>query len=487
MKELEDYKYALDQIAIVAVTDANGIITYANDNFCKISKYTKEELIGQDHCIINSGHHPKDYFKELWATIKAGKVWKGQLKNKAKDGSEYWVEMTIVPFLNEEGIPYQYLAIRTNISPLKEANEALLKSHKKVSDFKYALDAAAIVAITDAEGTLLFVNTNFCAVSKYQRDALVGQQLSLLNSGHHSKTFIKTLWETIGSGTIWRGEFKNKAQDGAYYWVQTTIVPFLDENGQPWQYMSIQQDITEKKNAEERLLANAEALAHKNKQLIDFCNIVSHNLRAPLINITMLVDFLEESTDPEEQQELLTKIKPVTTHLMDVFNELVESLQVQQDKDLALDKIDINSTLRKVLLGFETQINEYDAEVILEIEAAPTLYCPQKYMESICNNLLSNALKYRSPHRNPTIRIKTEKIEKGVRLAVHDNGLGIDLTLHQNNLFKIRKTFHAHPDAKGFGLFMTKAQVEAIDGKIWAESYPDKGSTFYVEFKNPLQ
>ncbi len=260
LKEVADQKFALDQHAIVATTDVQGTITYVNDKFCAISKYPREELLGQNHRILNSGYHSKEFFQRMYRIIANGQVWRGEICNRAKDGWIYWVDTTIVPFAGEDGKPRQYVAIRADITERKRAEEALRESLatskvalKDLADQKFALDQHAIVATTDVQGTITYVNDKFCAISKYSRQELVGQNHRILNSGHHPTEFFRQMYHTIANGEVWRDEVCNRAKDGSIYWVDTTVVPFLDAYGKPRQYMAIRADITERKQAEEVL------------------------------------------------------------------------------------------------------------------------------------------------------------------------------------------------------------------------------------------
>lgn len=236
-------------------------------------------------------------------------------------------------------------------------------------------------------------------------------------------------------------------------------------------------------DANEKIRTNAELLEHQNTQLTDFCNIVSHNLRSPLVNMSMLVSFIEKSKNGDDKKLLIEKLKPVINNLTETFNELVESLQVRQDKEIKSENVGLTETTKKILEGLEGEIMKSQAEIETDFSEAPVIRYPPQYLTSILHNLVSNAIKYRSPDRKAVIKIKSGWSAGNILLTVADNGLGIDLVKHRDKIFKIRKIFHEHPDAKGFGLYITKTQVETMGDKIWLESQPDKGSTFFVEFK----
>lgn len=238
------------------------------------------------------------------------------------------------------------------------------------------------------------------------------------------------------------------------------------------------------KEANELIQKNNDFLLFQKKQLEDFCNIISHNLRGPLVNIGLLVDLLSKSNQPADQELFRDKLNISVNNLNEIFNELVESLQVQKDTEIEFERLILKNHIQKALDGLQGEINKSQATFELLLDEAPEIYFPSKYLTSILHNLISNTLKYQSPERVPVVKIQTRKNREKIILSVSDNGLGIDLKQHANNLFKIRKVFHQLPNSKGFGLFITKSQIEAMGGRIWAESAPGEGSTFFVEFTN---
>ena len=223
-----------------------------------------------------------------------------------------------------------------------------------------------------------------------------------------------------------------------------------------------------------------EQLSFRNAQLIDFCNIVTHNLRGPLHNMSLLVDFVADANDLQEQLELVSKLKPVIGGLKTTFDELVETIQVKQNTEIKSEMVELHDCLKKTMNGLEMEMILAKAQIAVDFTQAPEVFFPPKYIASIFYNLLSNSLKYRSPVRDLKINVATTRKDGVVTLTFADNGLGIDLVKYHDQVFEIGKVFHCHENAKGLGLYMTKTQVEVMGGKISVESEVDKGATFIV-------
>jgi PAS domain S-box-containing protein len=492
-KELSDYKHALDQSSIIAITDQKGIIKHVNDNFCKISKYTPEELIGQDHKIINSGYHPKEFIKNLWITIANGKIWKGELKNSAKDGTIYWVDTTIVPFLDENGKPFQYLAIRTDITEQKKVEHQLQKSE---TFNKGVLSSITLhIAVIDESGTLMSVNEAWVNFANKNGATSLKRISTGSNYFDVCRQAIKdgdTIAEMALTGI--QSVFKKEKQ---YFEME---YPCHSPQQQRWfilratnlgsdtnQIVLSHQDITKQKQLlirEEKLL---EDIVQRNKNLEQFSYIISHNLRLPVANILGLISLLDEEDIPTETVDYINKSINLSANKLDeIIKDLNDILQAKNNINERKELVNFSNLVSDICVSIETLIKKKNAIITYEFAEAEEMMTIKSYLYSIFYNLISNSLKYRQHDIPSVIEIKSKVENNKVILLFKDNGMGIDLKKENNAVFGLYKRFHTkYAEGKGIGLFMVKTQVEAIGGSIGIKSEVNKGSEFRIEFPLP--
>ena len=226
-----------------------------------------------------------------------------------------------------------------------------------------------------------------------------------------------------------------------------------------------------------------EKLTQQNKNLADFAYITSHNLRSPVSNLNTLLSLYETEEDPAEKEMLFSKFGIVINHLTSTLNELIEALKVKVNTDVELETLSFEDCFNKTVEIIAGKILQHQVTITSDFSKVNEMEYNKEYLESIFLNLIGNAIKYRSPQRKPVIHVKTNLTDKKeIVLSIQDNGLGIDLERHGSKMFKLHKTFHRHPQAKGVGLFMTHAQIEALGGVITVESEVEVGTTFKVIF-----
>lgn len=270
--------------------------------------------------------------------------------------------------------------------------------------------------------------------------------------------------------------------DGSIRYLYSETHFEFDNTGKPIGVYGIAQDLTDRRSNEIKLQELLKKSNEHNKWLSNFTHIVSHNIKSHNGNIIGIVDLLETSESNEEFEQLLNMLKQSTTKLNETVNNLAEYISFQNNTEHYYKKVNLKVEIDKTCQALSHVISESKAAIENKVDSEVEIHAIPSFIESILLNLLSNALKYRSSQHLPLIQFYTEAVNGFVKLVVKDNGLGIDLNKHKNELFGMYQTFHGNKDALGFGLFITKNQIEAMNGKIEIQSEVGQGSTFSIYF-----
>ena len=325
---------------------------------------------------------------------------------------------------------------------------------------RYALDQSAIVAVTDVPGKIKYINDKFCEISKYSRAELIGQDHRILNSGYHPKEFIRDLWVTIANGGVWRGELRNRAKDGSFYWVDTTIVPFLDDSGKPWQYMAIRYDITQRKLQEQRLSEQAALTS-----LGEMAAVVAHEVRNPLAGIRGGVQLLAALfPDAAEGRELVDSIVGRIDSLNAVLSDLLTFARVRELKPAGLE---LRVFLDDLAASLKLDPAMRGVEIVRHDVADETIVVDVDQFRLVLMNLLLNAAQ--AMNNTGRIEVTGTMGARDYEIEITDSGGGIRPDVRDRVFEPFFTTKHR---GTGLGLPTAKRIIEAHGGRLSLENTP---------------
>ena len=488
LNALKDYKFSLDQSAIISFTDKKGVITSVNDNFCNISKYKREEIVGKTHRIINSHYHSKEVFSDLWKTIASGNVWRGELKNKGKDGSYFWVDTTIVPFLNKKKKPTQYLAIRFDITERKKAEQRVIKSNERFEK------------VTEATNDTIW-DWDIIQKTFYRSKAIeksFRQEVSkLLTASDFWKDNIhpddrKKTQNSVDDAIAdplcnrWEQEYRIiNYQEEIIYAIDRSVI-IRDEDGKAIRMVGAMTDTSEQKQLDlklrdvnETLQQHMLELERSNEELEQFAFVASHDLQEPLRMVSSFMDLLKRKYGDQFDEKGHQYIHFATDGAKKMKQIILDLLDYSRAGKVIQEPItfDLNKTLEDYKILRRKIIEE--KKVIILNDPLPLVTNYKVPLTQAIHSILDNAIKYSKEDVQPKIEICVKENDKDWIIEVKDNGIGIDKHFFEK-IFIIFQRLHDKDkyEGTGIGLSIAKKNIESCNGKIWVESTVNKGSTF---------
>ncbi len=500
-KESQDWK-----IRHELVTENAGIIVYDYDlETGKIQWSGKtEEVFGfaaheiGDINLWDRHVHPSDrkealeVFEEARNNIQSFEVYY-RFKKSDIGYREMYDQGT---YLEKNGKAYRMLGMISDVTEWKRSQEALIESQDRFRQMILNLQVG--VGLYDPKTAPIICNKTAYELLGLTEDQLLGKAALdpewnvVDNDGNvmFQEDFpipvaIRTLKPVrdVVMG-VYRPSFNDRV------WLMVNAEPICDSKGNLLHVICTYTDFSRRKRVEEvlehrnrQLMDSSSELRKKNHRLVEFAQIVSHNLRAPMSNIASLSE-LYSSGNQKDQEDIIEHIRSICNNALNTLSDINEVLKVQQSQKVNVESIDFSDVLNHVKKLLKSSIAERDAKIIEDFTNAPTIRYSSIYIESIMLNLLSNAIKYSDPKRSPIIELNSFTDHSDVKLTIRDNGLGIDLSKYGENIFKFGKTFHTHSDGKGIGLFLIKNQIQTMGDTIEISSKLNFGTTFTITFRD---
>ncbi|MFA9192289.1 PAS domain-containing protein [Flavobacterium sp. FZUC8N2.13] len=449
----------------------------------------EEEKVGQSSNWWFDNIHPEDSIKmsiKLYSFIEQKtEKWQDEYRFKCADNTYKYVLDRGFLLKDKNGKAVRMIGALQDITKQKE-EELRLKLLETV-----ILQTKEAIVITEANSNnnllpkIIYTNPAFTNMTGYKSEEIINNSLSLLRGQNTEITVIKRISEIIKNKEEGLLEIKCYKKDKTEFWLRFTMIPIYNSENELSNWVSIQRDVTEEKNQEKEKEQLIKELTRNNKDLKQFSYITSHNLRAPISNLTGILNLIEDITieDPE-LNEIINGFSKSTHLLNETIEDLTKIMIIKDNTSFQKENISLKEIFENVFSQLNNQIETQKPILKLDIENVSLLNTNKAYMESILLNLLTNSLKYKSNDRILKITIIAQQIGNTVELSFEDNGIGIDLNKNKDKIFGLYQRFHDYPDSKGLGLYLVKSQVEAMNGSIGIKSQVNKGTTITLTFKN---
>lgn len=433
--------------------------------------------------------HPEDSLKmsvRLYSFLDFVKDrWQDEYRFQCADGTYKYVIDRGFLVKDQTGKIIRMIGAIQDVTKEKEEEERLRLVETVITNTKIAI-AITNIELNETEfPKIWFVNPAFTEISGYEQQEVISNDFSILFGKNSDVKQIEGLKNCIREYKECSIETICYKKDSTSFWINLSMIPVNDFEGKHSHWISIQRDITiEKEKIKEREQLIKE-LTKNNNDLKQFSYITSHNLRAPLSNLTGLLNLIEDiPIENEDLKEIIDGFANSTYMLNETINDLAKVIIIKDSLSIKKEKILIKDVFETVFNQVGFLINDVKPILKIDLEETYVLNSNKSYLESIFLNLMTNALKYKSSKRQLKLNVTSKIEDDEVVITFNDNGIGIDLDRNKNKIFGLYQRFHDHPDSKGLGLYLVKSQVEAMDGTISVESEVDKGTTFIIKFKN---
>ena len=433
--------------------------------------------------------HPEDTIKmsiKLYSFIEQKtEKWQDQYRFRCADGSYKHVLDRGFILKDENGKSVRMIGAIQDITKQKEEEQRLKLLETVITQAK---DSIIITEPDLQDGNIpkiVYVNPAFSTMSGYTPDEIIGESPSIFVGPNSDMQEYEKLSFSIKNKQECQIETISYKKNKEEYWVGFSMLPVYNSDGELSHWVSIQRDITEAKKQEVEKEQLIRELTQNNKDLQQFSYITSHNLRAPLSNLTGLLNLIEDiPIDNPELKEILDGFNKSTHLLNETIEDLVKVIVIKDNPSIQKEDLSLKDVFENVFSQLDFLIGLHKPIIIINFDKVPILNTNKAYLESILLNLLTNAIKYKSEIKKSKITISASQVDDTVFLVFKDNGIGIDLVRNKDKVFGLYQRFHDFPDSKGLGLYLVKSQVEAMGGSIGIESEVNKGTTFTLTFKN---